>query len=314
MTPTSSQQFSHETVLLHETVDAVYCGTGVYVDGTFGRGGHSRLLLSKLDADSTLIVFDKDPLAIASANQLAQEDGRVRVVQRGFAELDSVAGSMGVKGHVSGILLDLGVSSPQLDDASRGFSFMSDGPLDMRMNPDAGESAAEWLSHVSEQALADVLFQYGDERFSRKIARAIVREREVSPITTTRQLAEIIKQAHPKWDHKKHPATKSFQAIRIAVNGELDELDKVLDASVDVLAPGGRLAIISFHSLEDRAVKQFIKLQAKGPELPPGLPVRDEDIHVTMKAVGKAIKPSKGEVAANVRSRSAVLRVAEKLS
>ena len=259
-------------------------------------------------------MFDKDPLAIATANELAAEDSRVTVVQRGFAELSAVLEQAGLIGQVSGILLDLGVSSPQLDDAERGFSFRADGPLDMRMNPDAGESAAQWIARVSEKELADVLFQYGDERFSRRIARAIVTARQQQPIERTLQLAEIIKAAHPKWDHKKHPATKSFQAIRIAVNGELDELDAVLSASVDALKPGGRLAVISFHSLEDRAVKQFIKLQAKGPELPPGLPVRDDEIHVTMKAVGKAIKASPEEVAVNVRSRSAVLRVAEKLS
>ncbi|EAR08939.1 16S rRNA (cytosine(1402)-N(4))-methyltransferase RsmH [Reinekea blandensis] len=310
----SDQPYSHETVLLHETVEAVDVGSGVYVDGTFGRGGHSRLLLSRLDADARLIVFDKDPLAIATANELAAEDSRVTVVQRGFAELSSVLKQAGLMGQVSGILLDLGVSSPQLDDAERGFSFRADGPLDMRMNPESGESAAQWIARVSEKELADVLFQYGDERFSRRIARAIVTARQKQPIERTLQLAEIIKTAHPKWDHKKHPATKSFQAIRIAVNGELDELDAVLSASVGALKPGGRLAVISFHSLEDRAVKQFIKLQAKGPELPPGLPVRDEDIHVTMKAVGKAIKASAEEVAVNVRSRSAVLRVAEKLS
>lgn len=314
MSHSADQAFSHETVLLHETVDAVYVGSGVYVDGTFGRGGHSRLLLSKLDADSRLIVFDKDPQAIVTANELAQEDARVSVVQAGFADLESVLEREGVLGDVSGILLDLGVSSPQLDDAARGFSFRSDGPLDMRMNPEVGESAAEWIYRVSEKELADVLFQYGDERFSRRIARAIVAARQAQPIERTLQLAEIIKTAHPKWDHKKHPATKSFQAIRIAVNGELEELDAVLAASVGALKSGGRLAVISFHSLEDRAVKQFIRLQSKGPELPPGLPVRDEDIHVTMKSVGKAIKAGEEEVAVNVRSRSAVLRVAEKLA
>lgn len=313
MSRSPEEQFSHETVLLRETVDAVYAGTGIYVDGTFGRGGHSRLLLSRLDADSRLIVLDKDPQAIETAQELAAEDSRVQVVQSGFAELQQVLEDSGVEGQVSGILLDLGVSSPQLDDASRGFSFMSDGPLDMRMNPEAGESAAQWIAHVPEKELADALYQYGDERFSRRIARAIVHARKEQPIESTLQLAAIIKKAHPKWDHKKHPATKSFQAIRIAVNGELDELDAVLKASVSVLKPGGRLAVISFHSLEDRAVKQFMRLQTKGPELPRGLPIRDEDIVVTMKNVGKAIKASAEEIAVNVRSRSAVLRVAEKI-
>lgn len=306
-------QFSHETVLLHETVDAIAAGPGVYVDGTFGRGGHSRLLLSKISADSTLVVFDKDPLAIAAANELAAKDSRVVVVQSGFAELESVLAERNLAGDVQGILLDLGVSSPQLDDASRGFSFKADGPLDMRMNPDAGMSAAQWIASVRETELADVLYKYGDEHFSRRIARGIIKAREIEPIETTLQLAEIIKTSHPKWDHKKHPATKSFQAIRIYINGELDELDRVLEASLQVLKPQGRFAIISFHSLEDRAVKQFIKLQAKGPELPPGLPIMEQDIQRKMKAVGKAIKASKDEVAVNVRSRSAVLRVAEKL-
>ena len=313
MTSSSDAQFSHETVLLRETVDAVFVGPGIYVDGTFGRGGHSRLLLSKLDSDSTLIVIDKDPLAIATANELAAEDARVVVVQSGFADLKNVVEGQGFLNQIAGVMLDLGVSSPQLDDASRGFSFRAEGPLDMRMNPDAGVSAAQWIATVRESDLADVLYKYGDEHFSRRIARAIVAARQEEAIDTTLQLAEIIKKAHPKWDHKKHPATKSFQAIRIFINGELDELDQVLDSSLPVLKAGGRLAVISFHSLEDRAVKRFIKLQSKGPELPPGLPVQESDIPKRMKAVGKAIKASKAEIDVNVRSRSAVLRVAEKL-
>lgn len=307
------QDFSHDTVLLHETVDAVLNGSGVYIDGTFGRGGHSRLLLSKISADSRLFVFDKDPQAIVVANELAEQDARVEVVQSGFAEMSALLAQRNLSGQIAGILLDLGVSSPQLDDASRGFSFKADGPLDMRMNPEAGESAKDWLAAVSEKALADVLYKYGDERFSRRIARAIVEARTKQPIETTLQLAEIIKVAHPKWDHKKHPATKSFQAIRIFINGELDELDRVMDGAIQLLRPAGRLAVISFHSLEDRAVKQFIRLQAKGPELPPGLPITEAQINRTMKAVGKAIKPSAGEIKVNVRSRSAVLRVAERL-
>jgi 16S rRNA (cytosine1402-N4)-methyltransferase len=309
----SAAQFSHETVLLHETVDSVLAGEGVYIDGTFGRGGHSRLLLSKISEGSTLVVFDKDPRAIESANVLAQEDSRVKVVQSGFSNIAEIMGEMGLSGQVRGILLDLGVSSPQLDDASRGFSFRAEGPLDMRMNPDEGQSAAQWIRTVNESDLADVLYKYGDEHFSRRIARGIVHARQEESIDTTIQLAEIIKKSHPKWDHKKHPATKSFQAIRIFINGELDELDSVLDSSLKVLGSGGRLSVISFHSLEDRAVKQFIKLQAKGPELPPGLPVMEQDIKRSMKAIGKAVKATKQEVEVNVRSRSAVLRIAEKL-
>jgi len=313
MNSVDAAQFQHETVLLAEAVEAVMAGEGFYIDGTFGRGGHSRHLLSKLGATSRLLVIDKDPLAIAEAQRLSAVDSRVTVLQAGFANLAEVVAEQGMTGQVCGVLLDLGVSSPQLDDARRGFSFQNDGPLDMRMNPDEGLSAAQWLSVVKEVDLANVLFQYGDERFSRRIAKAIVAARQEQALTTTTQLAEIIKVAHPKWDHKRHPATKSFQAIRIFINGELVELEQALHAAVGVLKPGGRLAVIAFHSLEDRAVKHFIRLQANGPELPPGLPIPESDIVRTMRAIGKAIKPSKAEVAGNVRSRSAVLRIAEKL-
>ncbi|WP_287418549.1 16S rRNA (cytosine(1402)-N(4))-methyltransferase RsmH [Reinekea sp.] len=313
MSPVDAAQFQHETVLLVEAVEAVLAGEGFYIDGTFGRGGHSRHLLSKVGPTSRLLVIDKDPLAIAEAQRLAAQDSRVTVVQDGFANLAQVVAEQGLTGQVCGVLLDLGVSSPQLDDARRGFSFQNDGPLDMRMNPDEGLSAAEWLTVVKEVDLANVLFQYGDERFSRRIAKAIVAARQEQALTSTTQLAEIIKVAHPKWDHKRHPATKSFQAIRIFINGELVELEQALNAAIEVLKPGGRLAVIAFHSLEDRAVKHFIRLQANGPELPPGLPIPESDIVRTMRAVGKAIKPSKDEVAVNVRSRSAVLRIAEKL-
>jgi len=313
MSSVNAAQFQHETVLLAEAVDAVIAGEGFYIDGTFGRGGHSRHLLSRLGATSRLLVIDKDPLAIAEAQRLSALDTRVTVVQDGFANLAELVAEQGLSGQVSGILLDLGVSSPQLDDARRGFSFQHDGPLDMRMNPEAGLSAAQWLTVVKENDLANVLFQYGDERFSRRIAKAIVAARQEQALTSTTQLAEIIKVAHPKWDHKRHPATKSFQAIRIFINGELVELEQALNAAVEMLKPGGRLAVIAFHSLEDRAVKHFIRLQANGPELPPGLPIPESDIVRTMRAIGKAIKPSKAEVALNIRSRSAVLRIAEKL-
>ena len=313
MSPVDAAQFQHETVLLVEAVEAVLAGEGFYIDGTFGRGGHSRHLLSKVGPTSRLLVIDKDPLAIAEAQRLAAQDSRVTVVQDGFANLAQVVAEQGLTGQVCGVLLDLGVSSPQLDDARRGFSFQNDGPLDMRMNPDEGLSAAQWLTVVKEVDLANVVFQYGDERFSRRIAKAIVAARQEQALTSTTQLAEIIKVAHPKWDHKRHPATKSFQAIRIFINGELVELEQALNAAIEVLKPGGRLAVIAFHSLEDRAVKHFIRLQANGPELPPGLPIPESDIVRTMRAVGKAIKPSKDEVAVNVRSRSAVLRIAEKL-
>ncbi len=318
MTDNSSQKFSHETVMLHEAVDGVLSDrdeakNGIYIDGTFGRGGHSRLLLSKLEANATLFVFDKDPLAIASANELASQDSRVIVVQSGFTHMEAVLNEKGLLGQIDGILLDLGVSSPQIDDASRGFSFMSDGPLDMRMDTENADSAAQWIAKVDESDLADVLFNYGDERFSRRIAKAIVAARSETEITTTLQLAEIIKVAHPKWDHKRHPATKSFQAIRIHINGELTELETVLQSSLALLKPEGRLSVISFHSLEDRMVKLFIRLQEKGPEIPRGLPVFESEINKTMKSVGKKAKASKEEVAQNVRSRSATLRVAKRL-
>jgi 16S rRNA (cytosine1402-N4)-methyltransferase len=299
--------------LLHETVDALQVADGVYVDGTFGRGGHSRLLLEQLGAQGRLVVVDKDPLAIAAANELAKQDGRVTVCHASFADLKSQLEDLELAGRVTGILLDLGVSSPQLDDASRGFSFRADGPLDMRMDPTSGLSAAQWLTHVGETDLANVLFRYGDERYSRRIARAIVRARSEAPITTTLQLADIVSKAHPAWERNKHPATRSFQAIRIHINAELADLETLLADCVELLVSGGRLAVITFHSLEDRLIKQFIREQENGPELPPGLPILESDIKRTMKKVGKPVKASPAEVQGNIRSRSATLRVAEKL-
>lgn len=313
MTPTPDEAFSHETVLLHETVAALQVADGVYVDGTFGRGGHSRLLLEQLGPTGQLVVVDKDPLAIEAANELAERDSRVSVCHASFADLKSQLQQRDLAGRVNGILLDLGVSSPQLDDASRGFSFRADGPLDMRMDPTSGVSAAQWIAHVGETDLANVLFRYGDERYSRRIARAIVRARGEAPITTTLQLADIVSKAHPAWERHKHPATRSFQAIRIHINAELADLETLLADCVELLAPGGRLAVITFHSLEDRLVKQFIREQEQGPELPPGLPVLEAEIPRTMKKVGKPIKASAAEVQGNIRSRSATLRVAEKL-
>jgi 16S rRNA (cytosine1402-N4)-methyltransferase len=313
VTPNPARTFSHETVLLHETVDALQVADGVYVDGTFGRGGHSRLLLEQLAPQGRLVVVDKDPLAIATANELAGQDERVTVCHSSFADLKTQLQDLKLDGRVNGILLDLGVSSPQLDDASRGFSFRADGPLDMRMDPTSGVSAAQWLTHVGETDLANVLFRYGDERYSRRIARAIVRARSEAPITTTLQLADIVSKAHPAWERNKHPATRSFQAIRIHINAELADLETLLADCVELLVSGGRLAVIAFHSLEDRLVKQFIREQEKGPELPPGLPILESEIKRTMKKVGKPVKASPAEVQGNIRSRSATLRVAEKL-
>lgn len=305
--------FRHDTVLLQEAVAALNVGVGIYVDGTFGRGGHSRLLLEQLDPEGRLVVFDKDPQAIETANALAAQDERVIVCHDSFAQLYPRIEALGYAGKVNGILLDLGVSSPQLDDAARGFSFRNDGPLDMRMDPSRDESAAEWLARVDETELANVLFKYGDERYSRRIARAIVKARSEQPLTTTLQLADVVAKAHPAWERHKHPATRSFQAIRIYINGELSDLESLLKDSKAVLAPGGRLAAITFHSLEDRMVKQFIREQEQGPEIPAGLPVRDVDIPRTMKRVGKPVRPGADELNVNVRSRSATLRVAEKL-
>ncbi len=311
---TISPELAHTTVLLHETVDG--CVTdpdGIYVDGTFGRGGHSRQLLGKLGGQGRLIGFDKDPRAIESGNELAAEDGRFQIVQSSFADMKSALAELGIE-KVNGILLDLGVSSPQLDDAGRGFSFMKDGPLDMRMNPDAGMSAAEWVATTPEAEIARVLKEYGEERFAKRMARVLVEKRKNEEITRTLQLAEIIKHANPAWEKHKHPATRAFQAIRIAVNNELGDLENVLADSVDLLTPAGRLSVISFHSLEDRMVKRFIRAQEKGKDLPPGLPVMEDQLGKTMKKIGKAIMPGRDEIDRNPRARSAVLRIAERLA
>ncbi len=302
----------HKTVLLHEAVDALLTDlSGIYVDGTFGRGGHSRLILSKLNNVGQLIGIDKDPAAIASAEALARQDARFAIHHGSFTDLDALAG---IDRQVDGILLDLGVSSPQLDDPGRGFSFTQDGPLDMRMNHQQGESAAQWLARAQEQEISRVIWEYGEDRFSRRMARAIVREREIEPILTTKRLAGIIAGACPTREKGKHPATRAFQAIRIHVNRELEDLVLCLDRALEKLKPGGRLVIISFHSLEDRIVKRFIRKHQKGDELPSWLPVTEAQLNRRMKSLGKAVKPSAEEVADNPRARSAVMRVAEKLT
>lgn len=304
---------THETVLLHPAVDALLTDpAGFYVDGTFGRGGHSRLILERLGQHGRLLGIDKDPRAIEAGLKLMEDDVRFTIRQGSFDELDVMLAGIDAGGQVDGILLDLGVSSPQLDEAERGFSFTQDGPLDMRMNPDAGLSAAEWLATAAEQDIADVIYRYGEDRFSRRIARAIVKEREVAPISRTLQLAEIVKQANPAWEKHKHPATRAFQAIRIYINRELVSLENVLDKALSALRPGGRLVVISFHSLEDRLVKQFIQKQSKGDDFPRDLPVTASALSPTLTKVGKAIKPSEQEIRHNPRARSAVMRVAEK--
>ncbi|MFC3913323.1 16S rRNA (cytosine(1402)-N(4))-methyltransferase RsmH [Pseudaeromonas sharmana] len=306
--------FSHVTVMLQEAVEALAIRPdGIYVDGTFGRGGHSRLILSQLNDDGRLIAIDRDPLAIAEAKTIT--DPRFEMVAGPFSGLQDYLTQRGLQGKVDGLLLDLGVSSPQLDDAERGFSFQKDGPLDMRMDPTQGISAAEWLANAEADDIAWVLKEFGEERFARKIARAIVHDRVTTPFTRTRQLAELIARLIPNKEKNKHPATRTFQGIRIYINSELEEVERALQGSLKVLAPEGRLAVISFHSLEDRLVKQFIRKQEKGPEVPHGLPLTEAQLAFgrTMRSVGKAMKPSDAEIEANPRSRSAVLRVAAKL-
>lgn len=306
----SVKKRKHKTVLLDEAVEALIVDPdGVYVDGTFGRGGHSRLILEGLSERGRLMGIDKDPYAIAAANELKAKDERFDIHHGSFAQVNEVNG----EDLVDGILLDLGVSSPQLDDPERGFSFMNDGPLDMRMDYSKGESAADWLAHAEEQEISKVIWEYGEDRFSRRMARAIVREREEAPILTTKRLADIIAAACPTREKGKHPATRAFQAIRIHINRELDDLIDCLDRSLEKLKPGGRMVIISFHSLEDRIVKRFIRKHEKGDDLPSWLPVREDQLNKRMKSLGKARKPGKDEVDENPRARSAIMRIAEKL-
>ncbi len=306
----------HRPVLYDEVLDALRIrADGIYLDGTFGRGGHSAGIMDRLGENGRLLATDKDPQAIATAGQRFGGDERFEIVRGSFTMLAAEAEKRGWHGKVDGILLDLGVSSPQLDDASRGFSFMQDGPLDMRMDPESGISASEWLASAKQSEIAEVLKEYGEERFAKRIAGAIVKVcEERGPIATTAELSKIVKEANPKWERDKHPATRSFQAIRIYINRELDDLDAFLAQAVELLAPGGRLAIISFHSLEDRRVKQFIRKQAKGDDFPPDLPVLDSQLKRRLKPIGKAVRAGKAELAENPRARSAVLRVAEKVA
>ena len=310
----------HVTVLLHEAVNGLALKeNGIYIDGTFGRGGHSRLILSKLSPNGRLIGVDRDPRAIAEAQKI--QDPRFQIEHNSFSHIPKICEKLNLVGKIDGILLDLGVSSPQLDEAERGFSFMKDGPLDMRMDTTQGLSAEEWLKQVSVEDLTWVLKTFGEERFAKRIATAIVDYNKSAVknatefLSRTSQLAELISQAVPFKDKYKHPATRSFQAIRIFINAELDELESVLNSALDMLAPEGRLSIISFHSLEDRMVKHFMKKQSKGEYIPKGLPLREDQIqrNQKLKTIGKAIQPSDAEIQANPRSRSAVLRVAERI-
>lgn len=310
-----TEDSAHTTVLLQEAIAALIGDQdGFYVDGTFGRGGHSREILANLNEAGRLLAMDKDPAAQACAEQSFSSDKRFEFVPGSFTGMRQAMKDRDRLGAVDGILLDLGVSSPQLDEAERGFSFSQEGPLDMRMDPSHGLSAAEWIATAKEGEIARVLKEYGEERFSRRIARAIVAAREEHPIERTNQLAGIVAKAHPAWEVGKHPATRSFLAIRLFVNRELEDLEEVLGQVVEMLKPGGRLVVISFHSLEDRIVKRFIRRQARGEDLPRGLPVTEAQLNRTMRAIGKALRPVADEVKNNVRARSAIMRIAEKLN
>ena len=309
----SAQELAHVTVLLHEAVDALEVKPGgVYVDGTFGRGGHSHLILSKLGANGRLVVFDKDPQAIAVARQLAETDKRVQVVHGGFVGFQVALKELGIEA-VDGALFDLGVSSPQIDDAERGFSFRYDAPLDMRMDTTRGQTAAQWLAEAGEEEIREVIRDYGEERFNSQIARAIVQQRQERPILTTGQLAQLAAQAVRTRERGQDPATRTFQAIRIFINRELEEISAVLPQAAGYLETGGRLAVIAFHSLEDRIVKQFIRRHSRPAPLPKWVMVREsERPEPPLREIGKAQRASAAEIAANPRARSAVLRVAER--
>jgi len=311
---------AHVPVLLGPVLEGLNIrANGCYVDGTFGRGGHSSAILERLTADGRLIAIDRDPQAIASAPEALLSDPRFELIRGESAQLEKFIDERGLRGSVDGVLLDLGVSSPQLDEAGRGFSFLRDGPLDMRMDPDAGISAAEWLARVDEKELKRVLKTYGEERSAARIARAIVAARDEAPIATTVQLADIIAAAAPAHGQKRHPATKSFQAIRVFINGELDQLKSALEQSVNVLRKptalrsGGRLCVISFHSLEDRLVKRFMREASREPEQYRGMPSVPAEYRPKLKPIGRLIEATAAEIAANRRARSARLRVAERM-
>jgi len=303
----------HVPVLCEEVLQALNIhADGVYLDATFGRGGHAGEILKRLGPNGRMLALDRDPQAVEVARTKFAGDARFRIEKGPFSMLGQMIENQGLMGKVNGVLFDLGVSSPQLDDPSRGFSFRYDGPLDMRMDPTAGVSAADWINRVAEVELTRVIRDYGEERYARRVARAIVQARRDQPIATTGRLAEIVARAVPTREAGQHPATRTFQAIRIHINHELDELEQALPLALRALAPGGRLTIISFHSLEDRLVKRFLRAEAKGAEYPPGLPLREDQIRVRMRIIGKAVRASAAEIERNPRARSAALRVAER--
>jgi 16S rRNA (cytosine1402-N4)-methyltransferase len=300
----------HKPVLLQEAMEHLVTDpAGTYVDATFGRGGHSAELLRRLGPGAQLLAIDRDPEAIAHGTSTFADDPRICFEQARFDALSQLLATHGLAGRVNGVLLDLGVSSPQLDDPARGFSFLRDGPLDMRMDPGSGQSAARWLAGARESEIEQVLREYGEERFARRMAAAIVRERKLAPIDTTARLAAIVTEANPAWERDKHPATRAFQAIRIFINAELEALGAVLEQACEALQPGGRIVVISFHSLEDRMVKRFIRDNAREPGMP-GLP---DSMRPRLRAIGRAIHAGEAELRDNPRARSAVMRVAERL-
>jgi len=309
-----SAALPHQPVLLAEVLAGLNPRlAGCYLDATFGRGGHAAALLAALGPEGRLLALDRDPAAERCALDRFGGDSRFAFVRGAFGQLGERVAERGLTGRLDGVLLDLGVSSPQFDDPARGFSFGRNGPLDMRMDPETGINAATWLARVEEAELARVLAEWGEERFHRRVARALVAARRQAPITTTMQLAEIVAAAVPTREPGQHPATRAFQAIRIVVNDELGQLRAALPQAVRALAPGGRLAVISFHSLEDRMVKRFMRDQARGREWPLDLPVRGGPEGMTLRLIGRALRPDAAEIAANPRARSAVLRVAERL-
>lgn len=315
-----TESFKHISVLLNESIDGLNIKPdGTYIDGTFGRGGHSRTILSKLGENGRLYSIDRDPQAIEEASKI--DDPRFTIIHGPFSGIAEYAEQYQLQGEVDGVLFDLGVSSPQLDDAERGFSFMKDGPLDMRMDPTSGVPVSEWLAKADLDDITWVIREFGEDKHARRIARAIVEycaNEENEPLTRTSQLAKLISDAAPKsFKEKKHPATRAFQAFRIYINSELEEIDKALVGASSILAPQGRLSVISFHSLEDRMVKRFMRKESKGPQVPHGIPMTEAQIQAlgsaNLKTIGKAIKPTEQEIELNPRSRSSVLRIAEKL-
>lgn len=308
---------SHQPVLLHEVIEAMQVRPdGVYVDGTFGRGGHANAILALLGERGRLILMDKDPDAIAWARTNLSGDERVTIIHDDYSQMADHIEALGLSQMVDGVLLDLGVSSPQLDADQRGFSFQRQGPLDMRMDTSRGESAADWINRADEKEIADTLWRLGEERFSRRIARRIVEYRQEAPILDTATLAQIIRDCIPASKEKKHPATRSFQAIRMKINRELEHLGEALNGLFEVLKIGGKALVISFHSLEDRLVKRFFKQHASLPSTPRGLPIREDELRagIRLKTIGKAVRARSEEIQANPRSRSATLRIVERIA